>query len=172
MEALHAILSCLCGSPEPASDFCLDEKHSTSTLLSPDPSLCSHEKVAADVVSILLFTEKHGASLKKQLDETVGVFGWSEMLAKRILNALVAAIGQGRDKMGPAFAKAYDDAVKEADSVFHNLVQDARDHPLELVATVLITVIAIGVLVVLAPYVLELLGFGELGPAAGKLPCL
>ncbi|KAL7901080.1 hypothetical protein HDV64DRAFT_172188 [Trichoderma sp. TUCIM 5745] len=168
MESIHAILGCLCGSPEPAADFYLDEKHSTSTLLPPDPSLCGHEKVAADVVSTLLHAEKHGASLKKQLDEMVEAFGWSEMLAKRILNALVEAIREGRDKMGPAFVKAYDDAVKEADSVFQQLVQEARDHPLELVATVLITVIAIGVLVVLAPYVLELLGFGELGPVAGK----
>lgn len=165
MESLSSILSCLCGLSEPAPDFYPDEKHSTEY----DPSPCTHDKVAVDVVSILLRSEKHGAGLKKQLDETVRTLGWSEMLAKRILNALVGAITEGRDKMGPAFAKAYDDAVKEADSVFRQLVEDARDHPLELVATVLITVIAIGVLVVLAPYVLELLGFSELGPVAGKL---
>ncbi|KAM0483145.1 hypothetical protein ACHAPX_002591 [Trichoderma viride] len=163
MEALQDILSCLCGSFEPASDLYSDEKHG----LEYDASLRTHDKVAADIVSILLRSEKHGASLKIQLDETVGTLGWSEMLAKRVLNALVGAIREGRDKMGPAFAKAYDDAAKEADSVFHSLVEDARNHPLELVATVLITVIAIGVLVVLAPYVLELLGFGELGPTAG-----
>ncbi|KAL7927950.1 hypothetical protein ACQKWADRAFT_278315 [Trichoderma austrokoningii] len=169
MESLQAIISCFCGSSEPASDFYADEKHSTPAHSLPgyDPSLCTHEKVAVDVVSILLRSEKHGTALKKQLDEAVGTLGWSEMLAKRILNALVGAIRDGHDKMGPAFAKAYDDAVKEADSVFHQLVQEARDHPLELAATVLITVIAIGVLVVLSPYVLELLGFGELGPIAG-----
>lgn len=173
MDSLQDILSCLCGSPEPVSDVYSEQKHSTSvpSCLQYDPSPCTHEKIAVDVVSILLRSEKHGTDLKKQLDETVGTLGWSEMLAKRILNALVAAIREGRDKMGPAFSKAYDDAVKEADSVFHQLVEDARDHPLELVATVLITVIAIGVLVALAPYVLELLGFSELGPVAGKLPC-
>lgn len=171
MDTLHAILSCLCGSSEPAPVFYPEEKRSPSELLSPeyDPSLCTHEKVAVDVISILLRAEKHGIALKKQLDETVGTLGWSEMLAKRILNALVGAIREGREKMGPAFAKAYDDAVKETESVFRQLVQDARDHPLELVATVLITIIAIGVLVVLAPYVLELLGFSELGPVAGNL---
>ncbi|UKZ63343.1 uncharacterized protein TrAtP1_004572 [Trichoderma atroviride] len=171
MDSLHGILSCLCGSSEPASDFLPGEKHSTSmpSSLQYDPSLCTYDKVAVDLVSILLRSEKHGTNLKKQLDETVGTLGWSEMLAKRILNALVAAIREGRDKMGPAFAKAYEDAAKEADSVFHHLVEDARNHPLELVATVLITVIALGVLVALAPYVLELLGFSELGPVTGKL---
>jgi len=33
---------------------------------------------------------------------------------------------------------------------------------------VLGTVVALGVLVVLAPYVLEILGFAELGPVEGK----
>ncbi|PNP42487.1 hypothetical protein TGAMA5MH_05228 [Trichoderma gamsii] len=169
MQALQELFSCLCGSFEPASDFYSEQKQSTSALLSPtyDPIACTHEKVAVDVVSVLLRSEKHGKDLRKQLDETVGTLGWSEMLAKRVLNALVGAIREGRDKMGPAFTKAYDDAAKEADSVFHQLVEDAKNHPLELVATVLITVIAIGVLVALAPSVLELLGFGELGPVAG-----
>lgn len=171
MESINAILSCLCGSSEPASEFYPDDKHSTTALLSPqrEPSMCTHEKIAVDVVNVLLCAEKHGKDLKKQLDESVGTLGWSEVLAKRILNTLVGAIREGRDRMGPAFAKAYDDAVTEADSLFHQLVQDARDHPLELAATVLITIIAIGVLVVLAPYVLELLGFSELGPVEGKL---
>ncbi|KAL6908765.1 hypothetical protein GGI43DRAFT_393567 [Trichoderma evansii] len=169
MESINAILSCICGSSEPASDFYPDEKYSIIALLSSqrEPFMCTHEKIAVDVVDILLCAEKHGKNLKKQLDETVGTLGWSEMLAKRILNTLVGAIKEGRDKMGPAFAKAYDDAVNETDSLFHKLVQDARDHPLELAATVLITIIAIGVLIMLAPYILELLGFSELGPVEG-----
>jgi hypothetical protein len=167
MDFLNEILSCLCGSAEPASEFYLYEKHSPEY----DASVHTNDKAAIDVVSVLLQSEKHGASLKKQLDEAVGTLGWSEMLAKRILNALVETIRNGRDKMGPAFAKAYDDAVNETNSIFHKLVQEARDYPLEIAATVVITIIAIGVLVALAPYILELLGFSELGPVEGKLSC-
>ncbi|KAM0249557.1 hypothetical protein ACHAQJ_008985 [Trichoderma viride] len=134
-----------------------------------DPSMCAHEKLANDVVSILLRAEKRGENLKQQLDETVGTLGWSQMLAKRILQTLVGAVKEGREKMGPAFVKAYDVAIDAAESHFDKLVQDAKDHPLELVATVLITIIAFGVLVELSPFILELLGFSELGPVAGMI---
>ena len=72
------------------------------------------------------------------------------------------ALKAGRKMNGPMSA-AYDKAV-EAAEVFKDF---AKDHPLVIAAFV--TVIAIGVLVVLAPGVLELLGFGELGPIEGKL---
>ncbi len=52
--------------------------------------------------------------------------------------------------------EAYDKAVAAA-------VGFARDHP------VWTTLIAIGILVVLLPWVLEGLGFGELGPIEGML---
>jgi hypothetical protein len=173
MESVRAILSCLCGSPESTPDFfssAADEKLSAKPLLSPeyDSFVCAHERLAIDVVTTLLRAEKRGESLKQQLDETVGTFGWSQMLAERILKTLTGAVKEGREKMGPVFVQAYDDAVKAAESHFHKLVQDAKDHPLELVATIIITIIAFGVLVELSPFILELLGFAELGPVAGK----
>ncbi|KAK1250105.1 hypothetical protein MKX08_010108 [Trichoderma sp. CBMAI-0020] len=125
----------------------------------------AHEKVAAGIVSALLRAEKHGVNIRKQLNEMVRQLGWSEMLARRILDAVVIAIRGGRDKMGPVFAKAYDDANKKAESIFHRLYREAKNHP--YLATVLITLIALGVLAVLAPYVLEFLGFSKSGPVAG-----
>lgn len=50
--------------------------------------------------------------------------------------------------------KAYDDAVAAA-------VGFAREHP------VWTTLIALGILVILLPWVIEALGFGEAGPVAG-----
>ena len=40
-----------------------------------------------------------------------------------------------------------------------------KEHPFAI--AVCVTIIAIGVLVILAPFVVEMLGFGELGPLEG-----
>ncbi|RFU80014.1 hypothetical protein TARUN_2236 [Trichoderma arundinaceum] len=174
MELARAISSCLCGltgpiAPGPYSSFA-DEKLSATPLLSPecDPSVFAHDKVAIDVVALLFRAEKCGEDLGKELDEAVGTLGWSQVLAKRILDTLVRAVREGRERMGPAIAKAYDDAVEAADCEFHKLTREAKEHPLEIAAAVLITVIVLGILAALAPYIIELLGFGELGPEAGS----
>jgi len=67
----------------------------------------------------------------------------------------------GKD-LGPALSAAYERACEAAKGI----PGFAADHP--LATAVFCTVVALGVLVVLAPYVLEILGFGELGPAEGK----
>lgn len=137
--------------------------------LDKDQQARSHvPEVADDVVAILLITEKHGESLKKSLDDAVSSLGWSSWLAENVLKKLETALNEGRDRMGPAMKKAYDDAVEAAEGAFEELVQQARDHPLETAAVVLLSILALGVLVALAPYILELLGFSELGPVEGK----
>ena len=55
-------------------------------------------------------------------------------------------------------AQAMKDAFEKATSA---AVGFARDHP------VYCTIIALGILVILAPWVIEALGFGELGPIEG-----
>ena len=65
--------------------------------------------------------------------------------------------------MAPAMQEAYDKACEAAKTI----EGFAADHP--IATAVFCTVIALGVLVVLAPYALELLGFGELGPIEGEL---
>lgn len=52
------------------------------------------------------------------------------------------------------------DKVKE---VAENFV---KEHP--ILTAMIVTVIAIGILVVLVPWAVEALGFGELGPVEGK----
>ena len=54
--------------------------------------------------------------------------------------------------------------MKDAlDRAYGAAAEFAHDHP------VFLTLLALGVLVALAPYVIELLGFGELGPIEGEL---
>ena len=87
--------------------------------------------------------------------------GWSEYLATKILSALEAVLKAG-ETMNTEMQDAYDKAC-EAAKGFEGF---AAEHP--VATAVFCTVIAIGILMVLAPYAVELLGFGELGLVEGE----
>jgi hypothetical protein len=89
------------------------------------------------------------------LQEIVGENGWTENLATAILNGLESALRAGAT-MGQAVKEAFEKATKEAAGFAH-------DHP------AFCTLIALGILVALAPWVIGALGFGELGPIEGKM---
>lgn len=124
------------------------------------------DEAASSIVSAMLKANINDTSL----DATIQSFvhqagGWSEYLAKKILTMLEAVLKAG-EQMNPAMQEAYDKACDAA-----KMVEGfAADHPLATAA--FCTLIALGVLVVLAPYALELLGFGELGPIEGKFSFL
>lgn len=147
--------------------------HRTSTIITEKPTLhppinSTIEETAETIIDILLCAEKPGALLSAQLDDAVSVNGWSEWLAQNILKKLEDVLRDEREEMGPAMAEAYEQACKAAEITFSNLFEYAHEHPAEIVATVLLSVVAFGVLVRLIPGVLELLGFSELGPVTGE----
>jgi hypothetical protein len=115
------------------------------------------DEVAQDVVDALLRAEKAGAGLKAELDVIVGPYGWKEYLAEKVLEKLGAALQGAHDKLGPAIREAYHKAWDVANDIEGFVIQ----HP------VFCTVIALGVLVAIAPWVIEALGFAELGPIEG-----
>ncbi|KAI8627393.1 hypothetical protein F5Y19DRAFT_442992 [Xylariaceae sp. FL1651] len=170
MATSTSILSCLCGG---SNDTRRVEVHFRQPVIAKTPPtpisrpLCTPpnrepEIIVADIISILRSAEKHGVALTQQLDGAVGTEGWTEWIAEKVLAGIEAALKEGREKMGPAMAEAYDRASEAADNVF----QFAKDHP---VATAgLLTIIAVGLLVILAPMVVEALGFAELGPVEGS----
>ena len=126
------------------------------------PSLTCDE-AATRIVDVFFEAEKKTTSLNVYISEIAHeAGGWSEWLADRIRQGIEAALIAGK-KMGALMTAAYDKAC-EAATVFEKF---AADHP--LATGVFVTVIAIGMLVFLAPYVLELLGFGIEGPIEGKL---
>jgi hypothetical protein len=139
---LQAIRECLVG---PTVNFKLN-------------ATSKENNVAADVLSALFNAEKPGADLKKTTQEIVGAYGWTENIARAILNGLVKAVEDGAH-MGQAMTEALKKAAAEAKDF-------VCEHP------VLCTVIALGILAVLAPWVLEALGFAELGPVEGKMDLL
>ena len=122
------------------------------------------DEAASSIVSAMLNADKPGPSLDATIRSLVSqAGGWSEYLATKILEALETVLKAGTE-MNPAMQEAYDKAC-DAAKVIEGF---AADHP--VATAVFCTIIALGVLVVLAPYVLEFLGFSELGPIEGK-PC-
>lgn len=103
---------------------------------------------------LLLFRNK--LTLYPRLCRTERIAEWTLAKLEQVLNDV--------SKLGGALKEAYDKAC----DVVQTIEGFAKDHP------VLCTVIALGVLVLIAPLVLEALGFAELGPVEGEphpIPC-
>lgn len=116
---------------------------------------CEDDRIAQEVMHVLERAEKPGESVHAQVSNIVHTTNWTESLAKCLLDKLVSAIKEGRIITG---------ALKEAMSKAAEAATEfAKEHP------VYATLIALGILVVLLPWVIEALGFTEIGPAAGEM---
>lgn len=149
MDVLRSIFECIVGNP--SSEPCPAGYFTTS-------SIEKEEQLAYDIVEILLNAEKPDNKIRQQLAGVVHTEGWYESLAKRILNHLVDALNSGK-AMGHTMKKAFDRATKAAEEF-------VEKHP--VYTAVIVTVVAIGILVLLVPWVVEALGFAELGPVEGE----
>lgn len=118
------------------------------------------DATAAAFVQELLSAEKPGVQLERRLDDVAGAtaWNWEESLAKAILTGLECAIKDGAP-MAEAMVEALAKVTVEA-------VEWSKEHP------VYTTLIVFGILVILSPWVLEALGFAELGPLEGESYCL
>ncbi|KAB8071493.1 hypothetical protein BDV29DRAFT_159436 [Aspergillus leporis] len=111
------------------------------------------QALASEVVTIIL-TADSSYTIKKRVEEAVSAESWTESLAEAILRGLENAIAAGA-QMAEASSNAVSRARTEA-------FEFAQDHP------IFVTILALGVLVILTPWVIEILGFGELGPIEGS----
>ena len=144
----------------------ISEKAAPISPLDDEKWRLRNDDAALSIVSAMSSADENDSSLDATIQSLVhAAGGWSEYLAKKILAGLEAVL-KAAEPMNAAMQDAYDKAYEalKATEGF------AADHP-EATA-IICTVIALGVLVVLAPYVLEWLGFwlgfGELGPIEGK----
>jgi hypothetical protein len=147
---IKAIADCLCGCPYTEDEYPNEKR----VLLSHDPRTA--EDIAEQVVHAILHAEKGGRDLKKKLNNIVGTNGWTERIAEWTLAKLEKALKEV-SKLGPVLKEAYDKACDVAKGI-EGFIQE---HP------VFCTIIALGVLVLIAPWAIEALGFGELGPIEG-----
>lgn len=126
--------------------------------------LCN-EEAATSIVSAMWDADEISPSLDATIQSLVHqAGGWSDYLAHKIVASLEPVLKAGKPK-NAAMREAYDKGCEAAKEI----KGFAADHP--MATAVFCTVIALGVLEVLAPYVVEWLaiwvGFGESGPIEG-----
>lgn len=158
MDFLSSILECL-GS---RADSPNKKQKPVSGLKAPSTQLINEEELASSILSALLNAEKSGQNLEDRLRSLVQTTDWYERLAQRILDGLVSALHSGR-VTGAAMKEACDKASAAA-------VEFVREHP--VFTEVVVTIVAIGILVIIFPWAVEALGFGELGPVEGSFAAL
>jgi hypothetical protein len=136
LTRLQAIFACLgCMSPESqlSTTSYLDEKRALLSTYQPR----AVTQLADNVVATILSTMLTGPALHMKLDTIVGTYGWTENLAKWILEKLSLALQSAHDDLGPAVREAYQRAWEVAKSIEGFVIE----HP------VFCTIIALGVLV-------------------------
>ncbi|KNG50033.1 hypothetical protein DDE82_004588 [Stemphylium lycopersici] len=159
---LQAIFACLpCSTaPNPTTTY-PSEKTSLTSAYAPanaDANARPAAEIAQDVTGLLLHTSLEGPALRMRLDSMVGSTGWRENVARWVLEKLSLALQKSEGKLGPTVHNAYNRAWDVARGIEGFVVE----HP------VMCTVIAFGVLAIVAPWILELLGFADLGPVEGS----
>lgn len=138
---LHSILDCISGTL------------AANPAVAPPNNPRSPASIASDILDILL-TADTPYSIHKLVNEQISTEGWSEAIAIALLHGLEGAINSGT-----RMAKASSDALAQAKDA---AISFAENHP------VYATLIALGILAILMPWLLEILGFGELGPIEGS----
>nr|XP_036589799.1 uncharacterized protein CTRU02_00553 [Colletotrichum truncatum]KAF6801804.1 hypothetical protein CTRU02_00553 [Colletotrichum truncatum] len=151
----ESFLNCLTGhTSTPQQGLLVNEK--PSGIITNQP-LRSDEDAASEFIDILRTAEKSGKDLQRRLKNIVTTTSWTESLAELILNGVETLV-----RNGETIGQIVKDAIDKAYELAHELFEFAREHP------VLVTIVAIGVLAIISPWVLEVLGFGEFGPIAGS----
>jgi hypothetical protein len=115
----------------------------------------SNARLADDIVAKLAAAES-AAALRADLRSAAHACGWREGLAEAVFEALKRAVELGTE-MGPLMKEAYDKVV----AAVNNVEEWAEAHP------VTTTLIVLGLLAVMVPWVLTALGFAEGGILEG-----
>ena len=123
-----------------------------------EPDSDDTEVAATRFITTLLESQVNQPSdqyFQTSLKEAIGTCSYYQKVAQWILTKLESALRNGK-----ALGKTTEIAAGKATEA---AVGFAKDHPIYC------TLIALGILVMVAPWVLEILGFAELGPVEGKL---
>lgn len=132
---------------------CISGTFAAEPPLAPPTDSRVPASVASDILNMIL-TANTPYELHKQINERISAESWSKEIATALLKGLENTI-----KAGTKMAKASSDALIQAKDA---AIGFAKDHP------VYATLIALGILAILMPWALEILGFGDLGPIEGS----
>ena len=150
---INEILSCLCMGCTTQYDV-LKEQPSLNITHGKRPQ--TTESLAAEILSTLYAADANDEHLIQRLQDVVHETGWYENLAAAVLTGLENAL-KALAPMGQAMKDAYDKATQ----IVADVLKFGKEHP------VFCAVVALGILVILAPWAIEAVGFGELGPIEG-----
>jgi hypothetical protein len=153
---INEIFGCLCmrrtehdvREKQPFLDFTHEKRPQTT------------ESLAADILSTLYAADNNDEHLVKRLQDTVHETGWYDNLAAAVLDGLEKALKK-KVSMGEAMEDAYEKAMLLVEDIW----KFAKEHP------VFFAVVALGILVILAPWAIEAMGFAEFGPVEGMCIC-
>ncbi|CZT02741.1 related to lincomycin-condensing protein lmbA [Rhynchosporium agropyri] len=162
MDIITAIKQCLTGS----SSF---TSNSTFTSIRTDikhpifPIAPTDTELASSLLSTLFTSSKSISSLQVHLSSQIySQNRLTTRLAQHLLDGLVHALNSGK-VTGSTMREAFDKASTVAEEF-------AEKHP--VLVAVMVTLVAIGILVLVMPWAVEALGFGELGPIEGSFAAL
>ena len=131
---LSAIAECLTGTPHPTYSILVTEKYPHPT---NEKSGRSDQDVADEILELLFNASKNDPNLEFKLQSVVGTYGLKESITERVLNDLESAFENGAP-MVEAVKNAFERSVLEA-------YEFAKDY------SVYFAIIALGVLVLMAP---------------------
>jgi len=153
---ISEIVCCLCPGRTAAQYDALEEQPPLDFTYEKKQHPQTTESLAADILSTLYAADTNDEHLIQHLQGIVHETGWYENLGAAVLTGLENAL-KAEAPMGQAVKVAYEKATQ----VVADVLQFAKDHP------VFCAVVALGILVILAPWAIEAVGFGELGPIEG-----
>jgi hypothetical protein len=161
MAVLSKLLECCCIQTD--QELLISEKSfttNTDSYVRYKDDL-SKSEVADDIIVKIFAATQNDAALQADLQATMHTYGWYDGLAIAILGALEKAIEIG-EKMGPAVKTAYDKAV----AAVNEIEEWVEAHP--GMTAVVTTLIALGILALMIPWLMAYLGFAEEGIIEGQ----
>lgn len=129
------------------------------------------DEVATNFVALVQQLDQWNEGLLADLSRAVKVTEEPSMLANRILQTVEAVLREKRP-YAAVFARCYSVSVNAARLELSLLSKLSEDYPWGKAATLLDTVIALGILAKLAPTVIDLLGFNDTDSKDGLPPKL
>nr|POF03151.1 hypothetical protein CFP56_76369 [Quercus suber] len=137
------------------------------TLSSSGQVRLTKEELADRLVSTMREATRSGAALQQDLANVVHEAGWwNDFIAERALFILAKLIEAG-GRLGPAMLSAFHRVHEEIRKIPELAADFAKEHP--ILTGVICVIIALGILYLLWPSMLEALGFTSLGPRLGEL---
>lgn len=166
---LEPILSCLGltllkqpGQQDPDDCYCFShepeysDKDCLPAYSQPSTDIDTETDAMATSIMHALLNASTPQDLHKTLSNHFSAMSWTTTLAQSILKKLEHTLSNvDPSKFGNLLKDAFERATREA-------VDFAREHP------VYCTIIALGILVMVMPWVLQVLGFAEVGIVKGE----